>query len=210
MAYRKVPKKIIITGDIDRGKTYIGQADSQLNILQNQMRFQNLKQGWRTVKLADDVVVECWSCFSLSAVRIHVVPAGPEVEKLEEEKKKCLCFPCFAFGVIEEITTEYNTQQLENGYRYYYNVSVCDDDTYVLFENYSIKSAGWERYHAGQYVLVSVDAANPADVFPDCCKDSDCLVSDRTDDEKMYEAFLIIAPFFIKEEMVEWRKSLTQ
>jgi hypothetical protein len=181
MAYRRVPKRIVITGDVDRGKTYIGQADSQLNILQNQMQFQNLKQGWRTVRLADDVVVECWSCFSLSAVRIHVTPSRYVDEKREREEKWCLCFPCFASGVIEKVFPEEATEDdLINGVRFTYDISVCTGSAYVLFKDFKIRSAGWGKYYNGQLVWVSLDIMS-IDSIPRCCEDTKCLINREKD-----------------------------
>lgn len=180
MAYRKVPKKIVVTGDIDRGRTYIGQADSQLNILQNQMRFQNLDQGWRTVKLAEDVVVECWSCFSLSAVHIHATPPKPAEKKKEELIRECLCLPCFTAGIVEKVYPEEVTEDdLIKGVRFTYDISVCNDTLYILFKDFRIRSAGWEQYYAGQAVWVALDAAH--DAPPSCCNDSECLISEDKD-----------------------------
>jgi len=153
MEYRKVPKKIVITGDIDRGKTYLGQADSQLNILQNQMRFQDLQQGSRTVKLADDVVVECWSCFSLSAVHIHVVPgAGKEAEKKEE--KECFCFCNVAVAIVTEAPDGADDADYVPDQDAVYSVSVCSENRYVAYED--IKSLDFFPHTVGDIVLVLV------------------------------------------------------
>ena len=52
------PNKILCGGDTKRAKNFIGPANSQMEILKQEMSFQNLKQGVRRVRLADGVYVE--------------------------------------------------------------------------------------------------------------------------------------------------------
>jgi len=135
MAYRKIPKKIVILGDITKGKQYLGQADSQLNILQNQMSFQNLQQSWRTVRLAKDVIVECFSGFNLSEVRIHATPLKPLEPSLEPERL-CFCNCCVAIGRIKSsysIRPDGWLPRVDD--KYYYDVEVCQKRAFLLIEN---------------------------------------------------------------------------
>ena len=63
--------KIIITGDEATGKRYIGEAHSQMNILLNQMSFQNLSQGVRVVSPYKGVTIRCIKIFNYQECRIN-------------------------------------------------------------------------------------------------------------------------------------------
>ena len=77
--------RLNISGDESVARTFIGQAKSQLNILHNQMGFQNLKQGVRRVRLAEGTWLECLSCFGQNTVKIFSLPVVvEEVEEVEE------------------------------------------------------------------------------------------------------------------------------
>lgn len=74
--------KILVGGDQKAARRFIGPANSQMEILKQQMSFQNLSQGVRRVWLHDDVYVECVKCFNYQECRIWVRPR-------EEELKLC-------------------------------------------------------------------------------------------------------------------------
>ena len=95
--YRKVPRKIIINGEEKEGMKLISRADSELTILQDQMAFQGLEQGHRTIKLPDKSVIECWSGFGLSHVNIFT---SGFLEGGGEEFKECYCDCGLAVGQI--------------------------------------------------------------------------------------------------------------
>jgi len=140
MAYRKVPKKTVILGDVAKGKQYIGQADSQLNILQNQMRFQKIQQAWRTVRLAKDVVVECFSGFNLSEVRIHAAPL-PTGKSALSETRRCFCDCCAAIGKIVSARDVEDEGWLPNrGLDYFYDVEICQKSKYTLLEDLTVSA----------------------------------------------------------------------
>ena len=199
----KVPVKIVIHGDERAGRAMIGFAKVQVIILEKQMSKQNLKQGSRTIKPSPGVIIDCWSCFNLQQITI-TVPSG--VEKKKDDDGYCLCFPCFALGVIESINSVFTTEQKEDGYRYYYDVSVCNDSTFILFENQEVKSAAWGIYFIGQYVLISVEAVDSTTPPADCCSDKTCLVNDLSNTDKILADNLIVTPIFV-QGMQKWQTS---
>ncbi len=73
------PNKILCGGDTKRAKNFIGPANSQMEILKQEMSFQKLKQGVRRVWLADGVYVECVKIFNYQACKIWVEPMPLEV-----------------------------------------------------------------------------------------------------------------------------------
>ncbi len=76
--------KIKIAGDREKARCYIGQAVSQMNILINQMSFQNLTQGWRRLWLNENVYIECGKVFNHQECRIWCRPLFKPVETVEE------------------------------------------------------------------------------------------------------------------------------
>lgn len=75
------PTKILVGGNQTAAKRFIGPANSQMEILKNQMSFQNLSQGVRRVWLYDDVYVECIKCFNYQECKIWVRPVEREVKE---------------------------------------------------------------------------------------------------------------------------------
>ncbi|MDX9893852.1 MAG: hypothetical protein RBS34_00300 [Desulfofustis sp.] len=97
----RVPRKLVISGDKEAGQQHVGFADTQLAILENDMRFRGLKQGHRTIRISQDIVVEVWSCFALQQVNIYVAPTGGKEEV--EKKTSCFCNNCLSVGRILRI-----------------------------------------------------------------------------------------------------------
>ncbi len=75
--------KIKIAGDREKARCYIGQAVSQMNILINQMSFQNLTQGWRRLWLNENVYIECGKVFNHQECRIWHRPLSFEEVGIE-------------------------------------------------------------------------------------------------------------------------------
>lgn len=69
-----IPPRIIVDGDTNKARGYIGQALSQMRILDNAMSFQSLKQGVRRVWLSADVYVECSRIFNDKTCMIWARP----------------------------------------------------------------------------------------------------------------------------------------
>lgn len=76
------PTKILIGGNKKAAKGFIGPAKSQLEILKNQMSFQNLSQGVRRLWLNENTYIECIKCFNYQECKIWVRPIVSE-DKLE-------------------------------------------------------------------------------------------------------------------------------
>lgn len=68
------PTKILIGGDKSKAKYFIGPAKSQLEILKNQMTFQNLSQNVRKLWLTPDVYIECRKIYNYQECRVWVRP----------------------------------------------------------------------------------------------------------------------------------------
>lgn len=82
----KVPCKVTPRGDKVYARNFIGAAQSQMRILENQMTLGNLKQGVRRVRLNPRTIVTALICFSLREVIINCTPMAKkgrvEFEKL--------------------------------------------------------------------------------------------------------------------------------
>lgn len=72
--------KILVGGDKKKAAGYIGSANSQMEILKQDMSFQKLSQGVRQVKLFGDVIIKCIKIFNYQECRIFVppTPSGEE------------------------------------------------------------------------------------------------------------------------------------
>jgi len=72
-----IPVKIVVDGDLVRGKELIGFAKDQMRILQRLMSFRKLNEGNRQVQPFPGVLVECWSSYSIKEIYIYVAPPKP-------------------------------------------------------------------------------------------------------------------------------------
>jgi len=79
-----IPPKYVYEGDEDRARELRGFAQSQLEILRNSMRFQDLKQGTRVVKFDNGTIIELTRCFGLETAIVYV----PVRKAGEEEEEK--------------------------------------------------------------------------------------------------------------------------
>jgi hypothetical protein len=95
----KIPCKITLKGDKDYARDFIGAAQSQLRILENEMSFQDLKQGTRKSRLDSKTTSEANICFDLSEVKIY---SEPEIIEIEEEAGYDRLEPRFFAYVIKE------------------------------------------------------------------------------------------------------------
>ncbi|OEU67542.1 MAG: hypothetical protein BA863_12320 [Desulfovibrio sp. S3730MH75] len=77
----KVPCKIILGGDKVCARDYIGAAQSQLRILEGELKFQGLKQGIRKTELNPKVSVEATINHQFREVRIYCIPISARAEK---------------------------------------------------------------------------------------------------------------------------------
>jgi len=187
-----IPAKLIVTGDIPRGKEFIGFAKNQLSILRNQMSYQKLNEGFRTVKPFPGVVVEVWASFKLAEIKIHATSeegGGPGGDFNRKDGRKCLCLPHFALGVI--VSAEYG----ENSDEAVYDAEICSSSNYVMY--LGLMSNGWARHYVGQYILVTIgEEMESWDVPFDCNRE--CLVDNPRFD------ILMISPISISNKMRRW------
>ncbi|MCD6163007.1 MAG: hypothetical protein J7K40_11430, partial [candidate division Zixibacteria bacterium] len=115
-----VPYKITLLGDKEKARDFIGAAQSQMRILENQISFQNLKQGARRVRLGSRTVVTALICFNLKEVKIYSKPLAIEIKKEGLEK---LIPRFFAYIVkVNDITGE-----ITRYYRWIYFVAAGTD-----------------------------------------------------------------------------------
>ena len=100
----KVPCKITPVGDEDYARNFVGAAQSQLRILENQLEFRNLKQGVRKVRLNQRTTVEARICFNLKEIIIYCMPIFDEGREGFDEVGFCilagLVFPSSINGRI--------------------------------------------------------------------------------------------------------------
>lgn len=76
---------INLVGDKVLAEQFIGPAKSQMRILENSMKFQNLSQAIRRVKLNADVYVECVRVFKLSIINIVANSVSSKALKVIED-----------------------------------------------------------------------------------------------------------------------------
>ncbi len=92
MDYRKVPKKVILSGNRDEAAKRIGIANSLLNLCEIQAGFQGLQQYTMTRQFNDGTIIQAIKCFGLSIVKIFCPPLAIPVE-VEEELEVCVLGP---------------------------------------------------------------------------------------------------------------------
>jgi len=92
MAFRKLPKRIILQGNEGLARTHIGEADSLLNLVEIQAGFQKLTRHAMRRKLGDGTVIEASVCIDQGYVKIWS-PSPVEIaiaiaKEKEKEKEK--------------------------------------------------------------------------------------------------------------------------
>jgi hypothetical protein len=94
----KVPCKITPLGDKKYARNFIGAAQSQMRILENQLAFRDLKQGVRKVRLDPKTTCEAIVCFDLSEVKIY---SEPDIIKMRKEGGLDELYPRFFAYIIK-------------------------------------------------------------------------------------------------------------
>lgn len=105
----KVPCKITLRGDKGCASHFVGAAQSQMRILENQMSFGNLVQAVRRVRLNPRVTVQALACFSLREVIIDCLPL--KIGKKEERKGWKLIPRFFAYIVRVDAISGVQTRE---------------------------------------------------------------------------------------------------
>jgi len=220
--YRYAPCRITIKGDTDAGRALIGIAKKKMNILENQMRFQKLSQGWMTKEI-DGVVYELWSSFNLRQITI-TVKTGAQGAIGKKYEMSCFCNNCLAVGMItafnngqlatqDEIddpgTTTYpdyycsSKEWIKYPYFYYtdelcrYDVTLCGrKDEFVLVEN--CRPSDHTPHCIGDIVLCALQPVSESDTFSAdaCYKAGGCEIGDCPDTVNDIEGiYYVILPF---------------
>jgi hypothetical protein len=146
--WRKIPRKLIIDGDVELGKTFVSLADSELRKLEHDMKFQSLQQLSRTRKFGN-VVIECWVGFGLSTVRITTAAARGGKKKSCYE---CMCGCHVSVGVVAfpgPTSCLYHILDLQ----YTYDVIVCQKKTKYI-ELSGCQPTDFTRFANGDLVYV--------------------------------------------------------
>ncbi|MCD6198848.1 MAG: hypothetical protein J7K15_09795, partial [Deltaproteobacteria bacterium] len=130
-------------------RDFIGAAQSQMRILENQMSFQNLKQGARRVRLNPRVTVSALACFSLREVIVNCLP----LKAKKAEKRKLKLIPrFFAYIVKVDPITEVQTRE----YKWIYFNNKKDSVDLNITEKH------WSRFNLnGTYEFLIRKTKNP-------------------------------------------------
>jgi len=220
MAYfPPIPARFYCIGDRDKAVKLIPIARALLGDVNNAMKFSALPTGHKNREYADGTMIEAVIQYGLSTATIHV-PLIKKAAPKEELVRACWCFPCLSFCIIEKVylagivqdetAVESETiDNLEAGYRYYYDVSVCQNGAFVLLEGFNVKSSGFGLHPVGQYCLLTIDngitSGSPGDVIPmpNCCSSPLCLVGDLDNEDKLLKMFLSVIPVHVLEDMTK-------
>ena len=112
-----------------------GIAASHLNIVENGMRFQNLKQDKKILRLANGIIIESSICFGKQTARVYVPPVPPVKRKPIEEEDRLILNITREYD-DEPLTPEniYYSSGLVNAYVMVYE-AVLQDEHWVIGEN---------------------------------------------------------------------------
>jgi hypothetical protein len=151
---RKVPRRIDIIGPRDKGMDYIGRAESQLKILENQMDLaekSGYKQpiGTRTTRYPWGVI-EAWKTHDLCGVKITTFDLDGKPSKL---KRVCFCGCSLTSGKItskKDMPCCFTHMAFQT-----YDVEICKKETmWVILSG--IYASDFTYYNTDDMVLVAV------------------------------------------------------
>jgi len=211
-----IPARFYCSGNRDEAVKLIPEARKILGDVHRDMVFSKFPVGRKVRQHNNGAKIQVDIKYGLSTALIYVPGEGKQ--KTKEEIEHCWCFPCLSFCVIRKVylngivqddtAIESETKSaLESGYRYYYNVSVCNAGTLILLEGFNVKSAGFGMHPVGQYCLLTIDVGfvppHTIQPLPNCCINSACLVSDIDNTDKLLKMFLSVVPIHINEGMTE-------
>jgi len=151
MAYRKIPRKLVISGNVALGKTFIGRAEQELVKLENELRlsqFPEVQQMHRTRDFGN-VVIECWTAFGLSTVKITTKGGAENRSKMCQE---CMCGCHVSVGVVA-YTEKIDCIEHITNLHLTYDVIVCQKKTRYI-ELTGCQPVDFTRYRDGDLVYV--------------------------------------------------------
>ena len=224
-----IPCKITLRGDKNYARNFIGAGQSQLRILENQMSFQNLKQGVRRVRLNPRTFVMVLICFNLKEVIIYCKPiprkmAGKEEGFLSDRFYTLLADGSFKWiiikgnqteGYITTISSEIEDAKIGKGNPY------CTMIDYPYFGSRNVKSfmLNNERYVAALHSLakdreIIYDPLAPSGEqggFPPYCRDDflECREPPETWSSRCNNATNLYMPyppnrFLLNNDLMTW------
>lgn len=214
------PIKYVFNIDNTESRALVGIANKGMAILENLMSFQELDQYSIQFIPRPGTLIKCSKVFGMRTISIAVGISGGGEEFID--KYKCLCFPHFSFGIVMVVYPSYPLEadyegdldgyaaaldaynlwivgQADRG-RFTYDVLVCiGDRSYVLVED--VRAAGWDVYHVGQFVLVSIGQGMSSESeYPEYDCDRDCLM------QEPQFPILTISALHIPGEMHKWKR----
>ncbi len=164
-----------MAGNQEEGRKWIGSAISQLRILEEQLTWQNLKQGHRTVRIGPGVIVECVRCFHMAEVVVHAIfPVSEEIPtKIPISPPACFCGCSTSVGIVINAPSKDIVPPRGSTY----NVEICVSDGvvasfYIVY--LGITSIDYFNHKVGDVCLVITmerEAALP--VLDGCLGDVD-------------------------------------
>ena len=152
VGYRPIPKRIDIVGPRVAGMNYIGMAESQLCILEEQMRLFGQNIGSRTIRLPNGDIIEAWKNAGMAGVKITTSGAT----RRQAASASCFCACHVATGFIQN--SDHGCPDMTGGtpgetWPPTYNVLVCKTETmYVMILN--ALPMGFTAFHDQQKVMV--------------------------------------------------------
>lgn len=146
---RQVAPKIVLRGDKELAKTFIGVASSIMQSLEESMSYRDLKQDHRYFEPFPGALIKCSVVFGLRTILI-VIPL--HVGKRIRKGLECFCNCNFTVGKIVEQT---GTLDNRTGYGKVpvYSVIACNKKSrYRLFQN--CIASDFTKYINGQKVVL--------------------------------------------------------
>lgn len=168
--------RFVLHGDERKARGLVNEANRQLFILKNAMRFQNLKQLKRIAILSDGSRIVCSSVFGIDNVRIEAFSGGVEIPVVIKVYF-CWCNSCFAEGIVMEVIGDYQStgpwfkeipgDDVQESHKFYplycqYNASDELKTSYIQrYEGirYRVKVCRGEKGHDQEFICASSDFA---------------------------------------------------
>lgn len=146
---QQVPPKIVLRGDTELAKAFIGKANSVMKSLEESMSYRDLKQDHRYFEPFPGALIKCSVVFGLRTILI-IIPT--QAGKAFKEGLECFCNCNFTVGKVIEQT---GTLDDRTGYGeiFLYTVLACyKKRQYKLYEN--CLASDFAEYIVGQKVIL--------------------------------------------------------
>ena len=146
---QQVAPKIVLRGDKELAKTFIGKANSIMQSLEESMTYRDLKQDHRYFEPFPGALIKCSVVYGLRTIYI-IIPT--RVGKKFREGLECFCNCNFTVGKVIEQT---GTLDNKTGYGeiFVYSVVACfNKRQYKFYEN--CMASDFTEYINGQKVVL--------------------------------------------------------